>query len=203
MLIIGYGVTLGWSGPNLVVLKSPEKSPIGEITEDQASWIASFLCFGCLIGNVFFGYVTSKCGRKLPMMCMTIPIIVSKHSNYSSEITHQRVNIDFVNAKQLINLFDFFLDKLASHSICTKRVLPGKILSPFTINMNVTGYMNIRYLNLQYVSRILNGFVGGGLFVIGMVVFISYNALPASYLTFNFLCKYSSSFFVRDRNRSG
>ncbi|XP_031629245.1 facilitated trehalose transporter Tret1-like [Contarinia nasturtii] len=108
LLIIGFGVTLGWSGPNLVVLKS-NKSPLltGKVTEDEGSWIASLLCFGCLIGNVFFGYVTSKFGRKTPLTMMTVPIIIS----------------------WLLILFA----------------------------------QNVIYL---YVSRILNGFVGGGLFVI-------------------------------------
>lgn len=43
----------------------------------EASWIASLLAIGGLIGNMCFGYVASKFGRKLPLLSLSIPMILS------------------------------------------------------------------------------------------------------------------------------
>lgn len=89
MLTMGFGVTLGWSSPSIIILKSNESPlPSGKITTEESSWIASLLCLGCLIGNVFFGYITSKFGRKTPLMFMTIPIIVSVTLFFSLRMTN-------------------------------------------------------------------------------------------------------------------
>ncbi|XP_055298714.1 facilitated trehalose transporter Tret1-like [Sitodiplosis mosellana] len=108
MLPMGYGVTCGWASPSIVLLTSDETPlPSGKITMDEASWIASLICFGALIGNILFGIITSKFGRKIPLIILTIPTVIS----------------------WLLILFA----------------------------------QNVYYL---YASRWLNGFVGGGIFVI-------------------------------------
>lgn len=77
MLTMGYGVTCGWASPNIALLTSNDSPlPSGKITMEQASWIASLICFGGLIGNIFFGFITAKFGRKIPLIFMSIPTIV-------------------------------------------------------------------------------------------------------------------------------
>lgn len=62
----------------MVLLLSDETPlPSGKITMDEASWIASLICVGGLIGNFFFGFVTSRFGRKSPLIFITIPKVVS------------------------------------------------------------------------------------------------------------------------------
>lgn len=75
---MSYGVTSGWASPSLELLKSDESAlPTGKITVDEGSWVASFFCIGGLIGNILFGYASAKFGRKLTILFLTIPTIVS------------------------------------------------------------------------------------------------------------------------------
>lgn len=50
--------------------------PSGKITMDEASWIVSYVYIGGIIGNMMFGYITNRFGRKWPLIIITIPIIV-------------------------------------------------------------------------------------------------------------------------------
>lgn len=70
---------LGWTSPAIYLLTSSE-SPLPSsvrISMEQASWIASLMAIGGFIGNIFFGYVASKFGRKGPLIFLSIPMIVS------------------------------------------------------------------------------------------------------------------------------
>lgn len=79
LLMLCYGVTSGFSSPAIIFLTSDDSPlPTGKITMEQASWIASLLCIGGLIGNVLYGIITSKYGRKLPLMSMATLTIVYK-----------------------------------------------------------------------------------------------------------------------------
>lgn len=70
------GAGLGWSSPSIKTLMSNGSPlPTGRITKDESSWIASLWNVGGLIGNFLFGYITSKFGRKLPIIFMAIPNI--------------------------------------------------------------------------------------------------------------------------------
>ncbi|XP_031622894.1 facilitated trehalose transporter Tret1-like isoform X2 [Contarinia nasturtii] len=75
---MGYGVVCGWSSPNIVLLTSDE-SPLssGKITMNEASWSASLICIGGLVGNICFGFITNRFGRKNPLIFITIPVIIS------------------------------------------------------------------------------------------------------------------------------
>lgn len=76
--MVGYGVTCGWTSPNLLILMSDETPlPSGTINWEEASWIAALLCVGGMIGNIFFGFITSNFGRKEPLLFISIPTIVS------------------------------------------------------------------------------------------------------------------------------
>lgn len=72
----------GWTSPSIFLLETDETPlPSGKITVEEASWIASLLSIGCLFGNVF-GYVTNKFGRKVTLIFISIPTIVSKRKNH-------------------------------------------------------------------------------------------------------------------------
>ncbi|XP_031634634.1 facilitated trehalose transporter Tret1-like [Contarinia nasturtii] len=108
LITIGFGVTNGWASPSLLLLKSDDSPlPSGKVTVEECSWIASLMCLGALVGNSFFGTISSKFGRKIGMLSLTLPTIIA-----------------------------------------------------WTL---VIFAQNVYYL---YASRAINGFVGGGVFVI-------------------------------------
>lgn len=112
--MIGHGIAGGWPSPTVVLLTSDESPlPSGKITMSEASWIASLMSIGGLIGNAVFGFVTNAFGRKLPLILMTVPGIVSKISFYSSVLGKMRINST--------NLL--FADELVPDFICSKCVL--------------------------------------------------------------------------------
>lgn len=78
MLTVCEGIGVGWASPTINLLTSDDTPlPSGKIDMDEASWIASLLCVGGLIGNVLFGFIANKFGRKKPLLAISIPIVVS------------------------------------------------------------------------------------------------------------------------------
>lgn len=98
------GIICGWASPTIYLLTSNESPlPTGKISMNEASWIASLLvefnflifsrhkarvkiifhsyvCFqaiGGFVGNMFFGYLANRFGRKGPLLFISIPMIVS------------------------------------------------------------------------------------------------------------------------------
>lgn len=68
----------GWSSPSNVLLTSDDTPlPSGKITMEEASWVTSLLSVGALICQIVFGYITNNFGRKIPMLIITVPTIVS------------------------------------------------------------------------------------------------------------------------------
>lgn len=77
--MLGFGAACGWPSPgNLLLMSDESPLPTGRITIDEASWISSLLCVGGLSGNLIYGWVTERFGRKYPLLFLAIPQIVSK-----------------------------------------------------------------------------------------------------------------------------
>lgn len=79
LLMVTHGICGGWMSPTIELLTS-DKSPLesGKITMEEASWVASIICIGGLIGNILFGIMTNHFGRKVPLLFTAIPSIVRK-----------------------------------------------------------------------------------------------------------------------------
>lgn len=75
---MAYGTVCGWPSANFPVLLSNE-TPLasGPMTMDQISWVGSFMSIGSLFGNVFFGWMSERFGRKNSLLFSAIPQIVS------------------------------------------------------------------------------------------------------------------------------
>ncbi|XP_031622887.1 facilitated trehalose transporter Tret1-like isoform X1 [Contarinia nasturtii] len=72
------GITMGWTSSSILVLMSDE-TPLasGKITIEEASWIASLPYAGGIIGNIVFGFVINKFGRKIPIFLLAFPSFLS------------------------------------------------------------------------------------------------------------------------------
>lgn len=72
LLTLIYGISVGWAAPNIVLFQS-EDSPIGRLSTDQISLIASLLCAGAVVGTCFFGWISDIWGRKLVLFVVALP----------------------------------------------------------------------------------------------------------------------------------
>lgn len=78
-----YGMAVGWPSASLPLLKSHESPlPEGPLTLLQASWIGSILCIGGATGQMFFGWLADRFGRKPGIMFSFVPMVVSKFFSY-------------------------------------------------------------------------------------------------------------------------
>lgn len=76
-LSFSHGMATGWSSPSgLLLISDDSPLPTGKISLEEASWIASLLSVGGLIGNIFFGFITNRYGRKWPLLSLAVPNIV-------------------------------------------------------------------------------------------------------------------------------
>lgn len=83
LLTTGHGIVCGWPSAAVMLLMSDESPlPTGPISIDEASWITALMCAGGLVGNFFFGWVTERYGRKLPLMSLAVPQIVCKMGEF-------------------------------------------------------------------------------------------------------------------------
>lgn len=74
---ISFGLFEGWSSPSIILLTSKESPlPSGSITMSEASWVASLQCIGCLFGNMTFGYIINRYGRRRPLILIAFPLAV-------------------------------------------------------------------------------------------------------------------------------
>lgn len=76
LLMIGYGLIVGWVSPALPILAS-ENTPLvsGKLTNEEISYIGSVNCLGALFGCISFGFFISVFGCKKLLLFSTFPCI--------------------------------------------------------------------------------------------------------------------------------
>ncbi|XP_033216859.1 facilitated trehalose transporter Tret1-like [Belonocnema kinseyi] len=75
LLRLGFGAAQYWTSPALPHLKN-ENSEF-PLTSDEASWVASLLSFGSVIGYLLYPQFIDRIGRKYTMLLFAIPQIIS------------------------------------------------------------------------------------------------------------------------------
>lgn len=74
-----FGLFEGWINTNIILLQSDDTPlPTGKISMEAASWLASIQCIGALAGNICFGWIINRYGRRLPLIIIAVPLVVSK-----------------------------------------------------------------------------------------------------------------------------
>ncbi|KNC32811.1 putative facilitated trehalose transporter Tret1-2 [Lucilia cuprina] len=75
MLTFAHGIATGWISPTLHILQS-ENSPTNFVVSvEQASWIGSLFGLGSLSGNIIFGLLLNRIGRKWCMYLIALPFV--------------------------------------------------------------------------------------------------------------------------------
>lgn len=79
MAALSQGLAVGWLSPAILILQSPNKSPLtsGPITVEQISWLGSCLYAGGLFGFVLLLIVNRYFGLKMTHFFGAIPGFVS------------------------------------------------------------------------------------------------------------------------------
>nr|XP_967531.2 PREDICTED: facilitated trehalose transporter Tret1 [Tribolium castaneum] len=74
------GTAIAWSSPTLPKLNDTDVGniPFGRrIDSDENSWIGSLMPLGAIFGPFLFGFLADKLGRKVTLMSLAVPYIVS------------------------------------------------------------------------------------------------------------------------------
>lgn len=76
IITIIYGVAIGWPSASLLILQSTDTPlPSGPLSTAEASWIGSLIALGGLIGNLVFGSLSGRIGRKTLLLMATGPMV--------------------------------------------------------------------------------------------------------------------------------
>ncbi|KAJ8970706.1 hypothetical protein NQ317_001274 [Molorchus minor] len=78
ILMMMSGASFSWSSPILPKLLNDTDTPFGRnISTEEGSWISSLVPLGCTFGPFIFAYMADKIGRKLTLLSLGIPFLVS------------------------------------------------------------------------------------------------------------------------------
>lgn len=111
LLGLAYGASRAWTSPSIPILLSDDTPlPSGKITSAEAAWISALTCPGGLIGNFVGGYISNKFGRKLPLLLLAIPTIVS--NTVQAKNRSMNIKVKFI-----------FSDRMGINFVCTKCLL--------------------------------------------------------------------------------
>ncbi|EFA10056.1 facilitated trehalose transporter Tret1-2 homolog [Tribolium castaneum] len=80
ILAICGDITMTWTSPILPKLYSNDSNinPLDRpITPDEESWIGSLINIGAVIGPFPFSFLSEKLGRKISLLCISVPYIIS------------------------------------------------------------------------------------------------------------------------------
>ncbi|XP_062125159.1 facilitated trehalose transporter Tret1-like [Drosophila sulfurigaster albostrigata] len=80
-----HGVGVGWLAPSLPLLGSEETPLDKPISIDEISWVGSLIGLGALTGNIIFGLLLDRLGRKLCMYLLAIPNMIYWILIYSAQ----------------------------------------------------------------------------------------------------------------------
>ncbi|EDW85207.2 uncharacterized protein Dwil_GK12735 [Drosophila willistoni] len=70
------GIGIGWLSPTLTLLTS-ENNPFGDpLTVVQSSWVGSVIGLGSLMGDLIFGFLIDRLGRKVCLFIIAIPNMI-------------------------------------------------------------------------------------------------------------------------------
>ncbi|XP_076764730.1 facilitated trehalose transporter Tret1-like [Xylocopa sonorina] len=77
LAVIGSGLANGWASPYLAQLTSTEASVPLRLTDTEASWVASLLNFGRLVGALLSALCQDWIGRKRVLLLGGLPLVIS------------------------------------------------------------------------------------------------------------------------------
>lgn len=156
LISISHGAACGWLSPALLVLQS-SNTPLdsGPLSVYESSWLGSVLCLGGLCGNLTFGFIANKWGRKKALCLLAIPqigcwltIIYAKHIYF---LYAARVLAGLAGGGTFVTV-PLFISDIASKAI---RGSLGAFLM-VSVNFGILiGFILGAYLHYFIVPRIL------------------------------------------------
>jgi len=72
------GQYFGWASPSLpILLQGKDETYPVRLTSEEASWVASLLMLGTMIGSIGCAFIVNIIGRKNAMLFAAVPSIIS------------------------------------------------------------------------------------------------------------------------------
>lgn len=154
LVSIGFGIFRGWTAPSIILLTSDDNPlPTGKLSMEQASWVASLHTIGILFGNIFCGWIMNNFGRRLPLILIAFPLIVSNSKEHHCKRAIKfpmstilmRSHTKLIEGSELLSKSHVYfdqsrikincwpVDQLASDLVCPKSILfvCGQIVGRF------------------------------------------------------------------------
>uniref|UniRef100_A0A1A9Z6K2 Major facilitator superfamily (MFS) profile domain-containing protein n=1 Tax=Glossina pallidipes TaxID=7398 RepID=A0A1A9Z6K2_GLOPL len=75
LITFTHGISTGWLSPTLFHLQNDHTAPDFTLSVTQISWIGSLFGLGSLLGNIMFGVLLDRIGRKWCMYMLALPVI--------------------------------------------------------------------------------------------------------------------------------
>lgn len=120
LMAFNAGTILAWTAPALPVLESANSPLNCNITESEASWIGSLAAVGALCGALPSGYISETFGRKLPLLALGIPSVISwamKLQGTSLEMLYAARLIGGFTAGAASGISPMYIGEIAESSI--------------------------------------------------------------------------------------
>lgn len=77
LVIIGYGMLVGWYSPAVEKLASNDTIlTTGPLTTDDKSWLGSINCIAALPGSICFGFLVTVIGAKRTILFLSVPCLI-------------------------------------------------------------------------------------------------------------------------------
>uniref|UniRef100_A0A1B0F9Z3 Major facilitator superfamily (MFS) profile domain-containing protein n=1 Tax=Glossina morsitans morsitans TaxID=37546 RepID=A0A1B0F9Z3_GLOMM len=75
LITFTHGISTGWLSPTLFHLQNDHTAPDFTLSVTEISWIGSLFGLGSLLGNIMFGVLLDRIGRKWCMYMLALPVI--------------------------------------------------------------------------------------------------------------------------------
>ncbi|CAO1385949.1 unnamed protein product [Diamesa tonsa] len=156
LLTVAYGASIGWMSPSIPILIGADSPlPSGPVTVAESSLIGSMSCVGGFIASCFYGWLADKYGRKVSLVSLSVPQILSWLLIYYAE------NTNFLMASRFLSGFAgggiFIVVPLFISEISEDRVR-GRLGSALVFGSNIgvlIAYILGTYLSYSTVPLVL------------------------------------------------
>lgn len=171
-----FGLFEGWITLGLTSSDTP--FPNGTLSMEEISWIASIQCIGALFGNIVFGYIINRYGRRWPIIIVAAPLVACWLAICFAQNVYYlyiaRFFGGFFCCGGIYTIVPLFLteianDKLVSNAFAPRRFKTKLMTRLFLTDFSIRGVITATHVLSQCIGSIIAYIFGS---------FLDYKAVP-------------------------